>query len=361
MDLFQSSTLKTLFDPPTGDLISGLESIQFKTLCPGEYNDLFIQLRRRSNLLTAAHIAHACHFVSLANRIKREGEKLKGTPDKKRSHRLMAEVRREPGLKIGIIGIGRIGHLLATFLLKYGDVYPDELCLSSRQADLLTDMVQNGVGFCKFNNAYIVQRCDIVFLCVAPHHIRYIIDDIRDRIKPNVLIYSLVLGFPALKLTSLLKHTLFIKPSYQWSELIDKDESLWPIADDIESVLKHDILMKRISLENEDQNDSLVRDDQLVPTIFYALLNILKQNALLNRIQSLKVLSALLFNNSNIDLIIEKFDTIEANTEYFPDFDLVHLTTKITIIRDLLDHNTNLRRLFSETFISHFTQFKSNY
>ena len=70
MDLFQSSTLKTLFDPPQADLISGLENIQFKNLCPVEYNDLFIQLRRRSNLLTTAHIAHACHFVSLANRIK---------------------------------------------------------------------------------------------------------------------------------------------------------------------------------------------------------------------------------------------------------------------------------------------------
>jgi hypothetical protein len=70
MDLFQSTTLKTLFDPPTGDLTSGLESVQFEQLCPGGFNDVFVQLRRRSNLLTATHIAYACHFVSLANRIK---------------------------------------------------------------------------------------------------------------------------------------------------------------------------------------------------------------------------------------------------------------------------------------------------
>jgi len=43
----------------------------------------------------------------------------------------MAEVRREEGLKIGIIGVGRIGHLLAKFLMRYGDVYPDELFLVS--------------------------------------------------------------------------------------------------------------------------------------------------------------------------------------------------------------------------------------
>jgi hypothetical protein len=119
---------------------------------------------------------------------------------------------------------------------------------------LLADMVDSGVGFCKFNNLYLVEHCDIVFLCVAPHHIRYIIDDIRGRIKPHVLIYSLVLGFPALKLASLLQHTQFIKPSYQCSELVDKDETTWPISDDIENILGNEILMKRISLENGDQD-----------------------------------------------------------------------------------------------------------
>jgi hypothetical protein len=40
---------------------------------------------------------------------------------------------------------------------------------------------------------------------------------------------------------------------------------------------------------------------------------------------------------------------------FFPDFDLVHLPTKTSLIRNLLDNNPNLRRLFSDTFISHFT------
>ncbi|CAF4435435.1 unnamed protein product, partial [Adineta steineri] len=140
--------------------------------------------------------------------------------------------------------------------------------------------------------------------CVAPHQVRYVVDDIRDRIKPNVLIYHLIFGFPALKLASLLQHTHFIKPSYQLNTSTDQNESTWPISDDIETVFKNDILMKRISLENEDQNDSLVRDDDFIPTMFYALLNVLKFNTTLNRIQSLRVISALLFNNPNLDLIV---------------------------------------------------------
>lgn len=177
-------------------------------------------------------------------------------------------------------------------------------------------MIQNGVKFCKFNNTYVIERCDIVFLCVAPHQIRYIIDDIRDKIKPHILIYSLVLGFPVLKLASLLPHTQFIKPLYQINESLKQDASLWPISDDIESILNNETLLKRISSENDDENISLIQDNQYVPIIFYSLLNIIKYHIELNSTQSLKIVSALLFNNPNIDLIIEKFDEIESNNEY---------------------------------------------
>lgn len=177
-------------------------------------------------------------------------------------------------------------------------------------------MIQSGVKFCKFNNVYLVEHCDIVFLCVAPHQIRYIIDDIRDRIKSHVIIYSLVLGFPVLKLSSLLQHKQFIKPSYQLNESINQNGSLWPISDDIESIIQNEIFLKRLSPENEDDNNSLIKDDQYVPIIFFALLNILKHHVVLNRTQSLKVLSALLFNNPNIDVIIEKFEDIESDNEY---------------------------------------------
>jgi hypothetical protein len=70
MDHMPTATLKTLFDPPTGDLFSGLNNLPYEQICPGDTNELFVRLRRRSNLLTTCHVVHACHFVSLANRIK---------------------------------------------------------------------------------------------------------------------------------------------------------------------------------------------------------------------------------------------------------------------------------------------------
>jgi hypothetical protein len=114
---------------------------------------------------------------------------------------------------------------------------------------ILADTVQNGLAFCQFNNVHLVQQCDIVFLCVGPKHMRYVVDDLRSRIKPHVLIYSLVLGFPALKLSSLLQHRQIIKPSYQLNPLIDTDRWLWPIADNIDSIVNNEQLLKRICLE----------------------------------------------------------------------------------------------------------------
>ena len=120
--------------------------------------------------------------------------------------------------------------------------------------EFLGDLVQKGVGFCKFNNSFIVENCDIVFLCVGPHHVRYVIDDLRGRIKPHVLIYSLVLGFPALKLSSILHHKKFFKPSFEWTSLLDEKPESWPIADDIEKVFSNESLMKLITLESENSD-----------------------------------------------------------------------------------------------------------
>lgn len=169
--------------------------------------------------------------------------------------------------------------------------------------------------FCKFNNAYVVEHCDIVFICIAPHQIRLLIEDLRGRIKPKVLLYSLILGYPTLKLASLLQHRQFLKPSYEVNESLEQDETLWPIANDIDSIFHDQILLRRICLENENPTDSLIRDNHYLPTVFFALLNILKNNALLNRTQSLRVVSALIFNNHKVDSILDVFESIETDAE----------------------------------------------
>lgn len=50
--------------------------------------------------------------------------------------------------------------------------------------------------------------------------------------------------------------------------------------------------------------------------MFYALLNVLKHQVSLNRIQSLRVLSALLFKHPHNDLIIDTFAQVNLDEDH---------------------------------------------
>jgi hypothetical protein len=178
---------------------------------------------------------------------------------------------------------------------------------------------------------------------------------------------------------------------------LDNDPSLWPMAAEIESPLASESLLRRISIENEDPHgehdpryrtsshlrpaESLVRDEQLIPSVFSTLLAMLEQFTSLDRIQSLRVVSLLLFNDPNIDSILERFHAKETHDDadskyvllkrtenasiyscphrHLPDFDLAQLTGDRKMVRELLDDRGDLRRRFSDTFISHFTPSKA--
>ncbi len=56
----------------------------------------------------------------------------------KQQHILFSdELNNQPGLRIGIIGGGRLSRQLTTTLLEYGGVKPSELHISTRQPETL--------------------------------------------------------------------------------------------------------------------------------------------------------------------------------------------------------------------------------
>lgn len=51
---------------------------------------------------------------------------------------LMSEMNQTQGLKIGIIGCGKLGRQLAVSLLEFSKVQPNELQISTRQPETLS-------------------------------------------------------------------------------------------------------------------------------------------------------------------------------------------------------------------------------
>jgi hypothetical protein len=94
-------------------------------------------LRKRAHVQTVAAVSHAAYFVAIANKIRRNFFDIKNGFIKQKNSLLLNEIDKEPGLRVGIIGAGKLGQLLAKSVLEYSNVHPNELRISTRQPDLL--------------------------------------------------------------------------------------------------------------------------------------------------------------------------------------------------------------------------------
>ncbi|XP_015765333.1 PREDICTED: uncharacterized protein LOC107344204 [Acropora digitifera] len=72
-------------------------------------------------------------------------------PVKQKSSKLLQEIPKRDPVLVGIIGCGRLGKQLANTLLKFSDVQPEELFLSSRRPETLSSFQEKGVN-CGFDN-----------------------------------------------------------------------------------------------------------------------------------------------------------------------------------------------------------------
>jgi hypothetical protein len=65
----------------------------------------FDMLRKKAHIRLVTVIAHATYFVAVANKIRRNFFDIKNGIFKQKSSLLLTEINKEPGLKIGIIGL----------------------------------------------------------------------------------------------------------------------------------------------------------------------------------------------------------------------------------------------------------------
>ena len=122
-----------------GDISNGLNNLQFEFGLIENQTD-YEFLRFRSHLIYTTACTHATFFVGIANRIRRDLDDLKkGVDTVQKKSLLLNDMKKEPGLKIGIIGGGKLGRQLAESLLEFSKVFPNELQISTRQPDTLSN------------------------------------------------------------------------------------------------------------------------------------------------------------------------------------------------------------------------------
>ena len=92
-------------------------------------------------------------------------------------------------MKIGIIGYGSMGKMLADKFSSAKIVENKEIFISNRNTDKLQDLVDI-YNICE-DNAKTAENADVLFICVGPYQIKEVLESIKDSIKPDTLLVSL--------------------------------------------------------------------------------------------------------------------------------------------------------------------------
>lgn len=111
-----------------------------------------------------------------------------------------------PRCKIGIIGLGGVGTLLADALLTHtdGDIEPRDIFVSSRSSRGFARLKAAGL-FADFDNVRVFEECNIVFVCVLPSQVQALAAEVAGSVRANTLIVSLCCGMLQEKLAALFK------------------------------------------------------------------------------------------------------------------------------------------------------------
>ena len=92
-------------------------------------------------------------------------------------------------MKVGIIGFGSMGRMMAEKFSASGLVDKNTLLLASRSPEKLRD-AKKWATICK-TNSELSSETDIVFLALRPFDLKGVLEEIRDTLKEDALIVSL--------------------------------------------------------------------------------------------------------------------------------------------------------------------------
>ncbi|CAB3992931.1 Hypothetical predicted protein, partial [Paramuricea clavata] len=186
------------------DITKHLPSLQFDSALPGDERRGLIRLRQKNLAAISTACAQAVYFVSTLTEVNEL------ILEKTRSSSKSCITSSFSGLKIGIVGCGRLGKQLGTVLLDLGVVSASNLYISTRCPENLEEFQNKGV-YCCFDNVMVGKTVDILFLCCLPSQLNTVSKDLRGNVAG--LVYSFVAGMSLARITQLLDYQNIVKPT----------------------------------------------------------------------------------------------------------------------------------------------------
>jgi competence protein ComER len=95
-------------------------------------------------------------------------------------------------MNIGFIGTGSMGSILIESFIQTGALNPEEIIASNRSSIKIDRLTEKFKGLVKAsNNIEVIQRSQIVFLCVKPSEFSNVIAEIKTYVNPAHIIISI--------------------------------------------------------------------------------------------------------------------------------------------------------------------------
>ncbi|KAK3701858.1 hypothetical protein QZH41_019585 [Actinostola sp. cb2023] len=189
------------------DITANLPTLQFEAALTTQEKEL-LYLRARSHALTLSSCGQAAFLVAILNGARQKIIE-KRSPAKKKSSKLLQEAPKRDPLLVGVIGCGRVGKQLANTLLKYSDVQPEELLISTRRPETLSALQARGVH-CGFDNVKVCSTVDLLFIACLPSQFATVAKEIKGHLSCPV--YILTGAIPLARIRQILEYDQFIKP-----------------------------------------------------------------------------------------------------------------------------------------------------
>ncbi|KAM7164053.1 NADP-dependent oxidoreductase domain-containing protein 1 [Macrochelys suwanniensis] len=242
------------------DIMVNLKSFQTERAVE-ERKQPLLCLRSRCKGLMVNACAHAVFFCKLLHALRqKESGKLSLISSE--------ESMGSEGLKVGIIGGGHIGKQLARALLELSGILAQNIHISTRRPETLSEFQQLGVE-CFYDNGQLVAWADIVFLCCLPSHLQQICSGIHAALREPCIVYSLVTAVPLPRLKQLLSYSAILRPQYQCTSR--NLENVWGTNGTIRAALQDPIVIQATCPCGPKERIAVT--GKWLEAVFYAALN----------------------------------------------------------------------------------------
>ncbi|CAL8290924.1 unnamed protein product [Gadus morhua 'NCC'] len=322
------------------DLTIDLNSFSFESSLGDDEKELEV-IRARSNQLTICGCAHAAFLCRISHSLRENAKRHHGSGGN----------MNDLTLRVGILGLGRIGKQLLTSLLETTGMHPTQINISTRRPESSADCSQRGVE-CYFDNIRLAAWADVLFLCFLPCNLASVGADLRTHLPKHCLVYSFITAVPPKRLANILGHSFIIKPQYDF--VTGETTDLWKSSYGIASALRDPVMIKASC--PVEMSGGLSLEQKWVSGVLYSLLNICTSACLASR-DTLVLINNLFQLNAPQEFTTQSYiNSAHASSlspdEPFPWINLIDVHMKDTPLSLFISRSPNIPAAISMAYKS---------